>query len=465
MTKNRELLSQLLIFGSIATYLIYKLSNLDYYFGDGNGYFYMAQAVIDGLVPYRDFLIADPPLLIYLLAAIKAVIGANLVLFLAVPPILEATSSYLIYLNLKKRSISLAFLAPLLYLFSFAILSTSDYVTGLHFVILLVNAAILLKNKPIVSGILWGLATLIKLYTIPGFLAFLGWLVWKKDWQTLKKTGTAYVLTGAAVMSPFMAIAPIEVIEHTILHQFSRPPGISKTAVFSFFVVKDFPLLIVGLLGLIWLKKRLWLALFASWLLFYLIFKDLYYVYLGKLIPWIAMGTVVTLEAIKNKWPKNDLGKNITLSLLMLILLSHIPALINYNQQFRLDGRFPHAPEVAEYVKQLEPTLPLYGSHEVAPLIALMTNQKLFNNYIDTNAQIFGSGALDKKTVSEEAAEHGVYLLTKVANLEINADLDAGFDGYFDPEVFQAACERLTIIDGPKRELFTDIGIYWCQSK
>ncbi|KUK79118.1 MAG: hypothetical protein XD95_0601 [Microgenomates bacterium 39_7] len=137
--------------------------------------------------------------------------------------------------------------------------------------------------------------------------------------------------------------------------------------------------------------------------------------------------------------------------------------LINYHNQFRLEGRFPHAPEVAWYISQLEPKLPLYGSHEVAPLIALMTNNNLFDNYIDTNSQIFASGVLDKKEVSQQAAKQGVYLLSKVTNMEINANLDSGYEGYFDSEVFEEACERLTIIDGPKREFFSDVAIYRCQ--
>ena len=461
--QKKELLQKAVLFGSIIQYLIYKFSNLEFYFGDGNGYFYMAQAVKNGLVPYRDFLIADPPLLVYLLAIIKTLIGNNLVLFLAVPPLLEAATSYLLYLNLKQQSVKLAFMAPLLYLFSFAILSTSDYVTGLHFVILLVSGAILLKEKPVVSGFLWGLATLIKLYTIPGFIAFIIWQMTQKNWQVVKKTFLAYALTGALIMLPFLIIAPQQVIDQIIVHQFNRPPGISKANVFSFFFIHDFPIIIVGLIGVVWLKKSLLAFLFGGWLMFYLLFQDLYYVYLGKLAPWLVLGTILAIEAISNRLKKDDLGVKIALSLIILIFLSHIPALISYHNRFRLEGQFPHAPEVAIFVSKLDPQLPLYGSHEVTPLIALMTNRSLFNNHIDTNTQIFGSGALGKKEVSDQAAQHGVYLLSKVANIEINANLDSGFEGYFDQEVFEETCERLIIIDGPKRELFSDIAIYHCQ--
>lgn len=197
--------------------------------------------------------------------------------------------------------------------------------------------------------------------------------------------------------------------------------------------------------------------------MFYLSFQDLYYVYLGKLVPWLVLGAMLAIEAIANKWKKDDLGKKLAVSLIILILMSHIPALISYHNRFRLEGQFPHAPEVADFVSKLDPDTPLYGSHEVATLIALKTDRLLFNNYIDTNAQIFGSGALDIKHVSQEAAQEGVYLLSKVANVEINANLDAGYEGCFDQEVFEEACERLIIIDGPKRELFSDIAIYHCQ--
>ncbi len=456
-------LKKVFVFLSILIFLTYKLTSLEYRFGDQNAYFYMARAILEGNIPYRDFILADPPLLVYLLSITKKIIGDNVLLFSALPPLFDVLSSFILYIYLTRKKISFSFLAPAIYLFSFLILSTSDYVTGLHLVLFLINLALLYEKKPKVAGIFWGLATLIKLYSIPGFMIFFIWSFKNKNRKYFLKLLISYCLTGLAVMLPFLLISPEHVIDQIIVHQFNRPAGIAKLNVFYFFFIQDFPLIIFGVTGLIWKKNWQILILFLSWILFYLIFKDLYYVYLGILTPWLTIGLINFLEALKNKWHINNMGHKLSISLILLIFMSHLPALHFYQTKIKLDGKFIQAKEVSQFVNNLEPALPLYGSHEVAPLIALLTNKPLFNNYLDTNAQIFASGALDKKKVSLETVESGIYLLTKVTNLPINAKLDSGHEGYFDSEIFEKYCQRLTIINGLQVELFSDVAIYRCQ--
>ncbi len=463
---KKHKLELIAVFLPILLFLAYKLSSPEHRFGDGNAYFYMADILLKGQVPYRDFLIADPPLLIYLLAPVRAIIGNNLELFLALPPLVDAITALVLFLNLKKHRYKFASLAPAIFLFSFLIISTSNYVTGLHIVLLLLNLALLFDKKPFLSGVFWGLASMIKLYTAPGLLIYCGWLLYKKHYSALIRLLIGFALTCLLIVLPFLMLAPVQLIEQILLHQFNRPPGISKLRVFTFFFVNDLMLIILGVAGFIFSNKELVkkvFLFFLAWLIFYLVFKDLYYVYLGILAPWLTIGVIGLFEFIVIKWRQDGLGKKISISLILLLFFSHLPALNYYYQNIRLDGLFIQADEVAQYINSLEPGVPLYGSHEVAPLIALMTDRELFNQYADTNAQVFGSGALDIKQVSKEAMEEGVFLLTKIANLEINQQIDSGFEGYFDREIFDQYCQRLEIIDGSKREVFTDVGVYWCR--
>lgn len=255
----------------------------------------------------------------------------------------------------------------------------------------------------------------------------------------------------------------MQVINQIIIHQLSRPSGIPKFNVYYFFIIKDFPLIIPGTIGLIWKKNWQILLLLFSWFGFYLVFNDLYYVYLGVLTPWLTIGLIDFLNKVRAKWLQDNLGYKTSLSIIILISLVHLPALLFYHQNTKLQGRFTQVNEVTQFIINLDEKYPLYGSHEVAPLIALMTNRSLFGNNYDTNAQIYGSGAVDKKQVSLKAVEDGIYLLTKVTNLPINAKLDSGYEGYFDSEIFEEYCQRLTIVDGQQIELFSDIAIYQCQ--
>ncbi len=445
--------------------LFYWIKSLgfSYRFGDSNAYFYMANQFLHGLLPYRDYLLADPPLLVILLSGLKALFGSNILLFQAVPIVLESATAILIYLEVKKKLPRLAKVFPAMYLFTFLILATSDYVTGLHFVIFFIALAYYLRKKPYLSGLFWALATLIKLYVIPGFLGWLIYLSLSKHTQQLKQTISSYILTGVIVMLPFLIIAPESVINQIIIHQFNRPEGISKTNIFTFFIIHDFILLVLTTLSFFMIKKYKTFLPLICWLVFYLIFNDLYYLYLGVLAFWIVLSlaelfnylaTTATPWVVANK-------QQLSTIIIFSIFLSQLIGIKIYHQAIQPQNVFSQIDEVSHYIQQL-PDKPLYGSHEFVPLIALKTNHALFQDQADTNTQLFGSGALNKKELSTQAAEQGVYLLTRVANVAQNANLDQGYEGYFDQDIFEKYCQRLTIIDGSGFELFSDVAIYEC---
>ncbi len=516
-TKFSKHIPFLIAASSILLFVTYKLTNLVFHFGDGNAYFYMAEQILQGQLPYRNFLLADPPLLIFLLAGFKLIIAHNLILFQAIPVLIQAVNAYLVWLVLNKwqrnqhqpqtnptslkQKIVMSF-APGLYLFSFLILSTSDYLTGLGFVILFINLATYWLEKPKLSGFFWALACLIKLYAAPGLLALMliNFLQKKpkKWWLNFIISG---LITSLIILGPFLITSYQQVFQFLIVHQFNRPTGINKLKIFKFFLEKDLILIITALVsialnfrvkGNFGLKnkastqsqqttsqpqppylKLAWLIP-AAWIFFYLIFKDLYYLYLGILTPWLIIYSFSFLDNLLNQlhltWPKLEpnlaaaLGLQLTISWLILAILWQLFTFSQYHQRFRLKGSFPHVNKVANFVDNLPTDYPLYGSHEVAPLVALLTNRSLFNQQIDTNGQLFASQALNKNQLSQQAAQRGVYLMTKVANFKQNQKIDSGHQAYFSETIFAQACQRLTIIDGPDYELIDDIAIYQCST-
>jgi len=464
MKFNRSVFFNILtIFLTLLIFWLIKLAHLEFHFGDGNVYYYMADRLLQGTLPYRDFLIADPPLLVILLAGIKLLIGNQLILFQTVPLILESITAVLLFFLSRQQLPKLAKFIPALYLFSFLILSTTDYLTGLHFVNCLIVLAYFFRKKPYLSGIFWGLATLIKLYVIPGFIGWMIVLFMQKKWPQFKKTAIAYIATGALIMLPFLILSPDNVINHIILHQFNRPKGLSKLNIFRFFIQHDLLLLLTVGFNFYLTKHKKFLIPLLCWLIFYVIFKDLYYLYLGVMAPWIILSLVNFWQALEKKLncQKNNLGSQLVLMSLIMLFFTQIIGLNFYQKNIQQQGVFTQAPAVAEYINTL-PTKPLYGSHEVAPLVALLSHRQLFDHQIDTNAQLFGSGALDKNEISQAAAEQGVYLLTKVADIPQSIDLNQGYDGYFSPTVFEQACQRLKIINGNDGDLFDDVAVYDC---
>jgi hypothetical protein len=113
----------------LVAFLIYKLINLSFRFGDGDAYWYMANSIWNGILPYRDFFIADPPVFLLFLAELKLVFSAHWILYQALPIFLEAVNAGILYLLLRDK-LKLAWLAVPLYLFSFTVLGTSFFTTG-----------------------------------------------------------------------------------------------------------------------------------------------------------------------------------------------------------------------------------------------------------------------------------------------------------------------------------------------
>jgi len=451
----------------LSVFLFFKLSTLNFQFSDGNAYFYMANRILAGQRPYQDFLLADPPLLVYLLAGVKLIIGDKIILFQTLPIFLEAATAWFLFLIIKNQTKKtwIAAWSAIFYLSSFLILSTSDFITGLHFINFFITSALLLhlKQKDFLSGLLWATAILIKLYVVPGFAAWLLFLFFKKKYPQLKKCFVGALLTGLIIMLPFLLLNFKELIDYILLHQLNRPPGIPKTRIWLLFLKKDWAWLFTAGAGLYLARHRVWLYPILAWLGFYLIFTDLYYLYLGVLAPWLALGFAEFLQWLSKKLDKNNNKTQIITSFVFLLLLMNLTHWPDYWNNF-------HSQHIItqEQLKELsiisqEHQLPIYGNHEIAPLVALHSNQTLFGNHIDTNGQLFGSGVLDKEKISQQAVETGILLLTNVADIPQNKKIDSGHEAYFSAEIFQQYCQRHTIIHGSDNKLTDDVAVYECK--
>lgn len=445
----------------IALFLAVKLPAITFRFSDGNAYIYMAQMILGGNLPYRDFFLADPPAMVLILTLLKFIFGTKIILFQAAPIILEAATAVLLFLILKKRNNALAFLAPFFYLFSFTILATSDFLTGVQFVSFFVVWAIFLweKNRPLASGIIWSLAFLSKLYVAPVLLGFGIFIFWKKDYSRLIRITLGAVMGTVIILGPFLALAPEKIIDSAWLYHFNKPAGLNKYHVFSFLLQKEWLLILWGIIGMFISKNKKVGAMFLASVTFLLVFKDIYYNYFGLLLPFLV---ILTLDAGEKLYVKikNDLRFMTVTFILLALFLS--ATFIDYRSNFADTGKFLNLAEIASYIKTLPANTELYGSYEFIPLVALESNRKIFNNYIDTNTQVFSTGTIDLEAVSNEAATKGVFMLAKIADWPELGIKDQGFQGYFSDTVFKKFCQREKTFVSTSGETDNLIAIYYC---
>ncbi len=460
-----------------AVFLLLKITGLTFRFSDGNIYLYMAKAIGEGFWPYRDFVLVDPPFLVFLLTALRALIRDHFLAYQVIPAVLEAGSSILLYVLLRLRGNKLSFLAPLLYLFSFTVLATSDYLTGVQLAVFLMLMAIFLyeKNKSIWSGVLWALAALTKLYVAPAILGFLIYNIWRKEFAKLGRIITGGALTTVVFLGPFLFTAPTQVYKYLWVMHFNRPAGLDKWNVWGFFVSHEWFLLATAAAGIYFCFKKtklhrdapigksatgeylLWL--FIPLLAFFLVYKDVYYLYLDSLLPYLLIFSFIFLNWLYEK----DIRARMALAVVAVMGFSSLTGFIfNYYQVTRADGQFPNALEVAAYVKTLPPEFDLYGGQEMVSLVALLSGRKLFNNYIDTNAQIFATNTLDLEQVSNEAADKGVYLIGRLADHPELGIQNYGSEGYFAKDVFEKYCKEIKDFPNGNQELLNKIVIFKC---
>jgi len=450
---------KLIVFLPIFFFLAWKFASLTFRFGDSNAYFYMADRLFKSTLPYRDYFLADPPVMIIILGILKSIVGKNVLLLQAIPFLFEAASAWLIYVILRKERISLAFLAPTIYLFSFSILATSDFVTGVQLVNFFALGAFYFYQKDAfkTSGFFWGLAFLVKLYGIFLLLGFLLFLLYQKKFKVIFSLSLGVIFSLLVFLFPFLLLAPREVFDYLILHHLNRPGSGNRLAVFLFFIQKEWLLILLAIGGLIKSKKWLLGMPLVALLIFLFFFQDLYYTYFGAFLPFALILAIIFLDHIYRHPKLNWLFPLLGLVYLVFLVIGSD----TYQRNHLPFGQFSNAPEIATYLSMQEKK-PLYGSHEVAPLIALLAGDDLLNNYIDTNPQTFGSKAHSKEEISREAVENGAYLIARIARRPEYGPGDVGTEGYFEKELFQKNCHVLKEFPSPSKEWDNLIVIYTC---
>ena len=442
-------------------FAILKLSTVTFRFSDGNAYFYMAQALLHGILPYRDYNLADPPFLILLFAPLKAIFANNLILFQFIPIVLDISTAVLIYKILRRNNVRLAFLAPLVYLFSFTVISTSDYVTGGEVTVFLITLAIYFdqQKKNVASAISWSLAILTKLYAVPPFIAYYLYKIVKRDYKAVLKITITGLIVAAIVLVPFILASPSHFFYDILLHQLNRPPGISKWAIFGTFFREEFVLIILAVIGMVISRNKQLIFQALLMLGFLLAYQDLYYVYLHALLPYMTIFGTVTFEYVYRKWG----GKFVAAAVIVYILLLAIPT-YSYFKDFEHQNIFSNSWDIAVAIRHSPENLPLYGTHEITPLLALIADRPIFGNYIDTNTQNFAALTLDKEKISNEAVEKGVYLVAKVADYPPQYSIPLqGYELYFDKDLFERYCTLYESFPSTAGDAYNKVNIYRCK--
>lgn len=459
MLTNRNQL--LITWGSIIIFILIKCLMLTTRFGDGNAYIYMAKVFLEGQLPYRDFIHVDPPGLLYYLGGLRVLAGNNIWVYQLSVYFLDALTALFLFKISSHYKLSLAFLAAPIYLATFTVISVSDFLTGLQPILFLMTLAIYLslKQRHLLAGLCWGAALLIKLYVIPPLAGVLIWYLLNKHYSGVLKLVLSCICIFILGMLPFMITSFPQLIDSLVIHQFNRPSGTNKFEVFSYFLKHEWLLVILAVAGAWFNRRAIILFPLIFTITFYLLFRDVYFMYLGNLIPWLV---ILALFSLSKVLTLKD-SRTYTLILIGLVYgLVLLYSFSDYSQSTARVGRFTNSQEISDYLKTL-PSKPLYGSYEVVPILALQTNLPILNNYINSNEQNFSSGVMDKDFISNLAVDQSAYLIGRILDYPERGVVDVGYDGYFSEKIFKQYCQRLKDFPSTSKEIDSKIIIYQCQ--
>lgn len=280
-----------------------------------------------------------------------------------------------------------------------------------------------------------GLAIMTKAYFLPIFLA-LSVVIFLED----KKRSLLYFVTFALctflVLLPFLIFAPNEIYNNIFEYSLTRAQGVSKLAVVQFFAIHDVILLILFFYSIIRIKKDLFFGLLSILgLVFVLLYKDVYYLYLNFIVPFLCLGLPKLSKEIEEKF---DLPKSVIPMIVFCVLILNV---LIYLSSYQTLQKIENIEEITDALGSLENKY-IYGTNDIAPALAYLSNKEMVSGIIDTNENIFMKGFLNGRELTREAVGEGALIVSHgMYYPQYNIDYPI-LGEMFDPDLITKSCER-----------------------
>lgn len=165
-----EILAIIILFGG---FFILKSIGIRPSRTDENIYFYMAQSLVHGKIPYRDFFFAHPPGHILFIAPFF-LFGFNLVVAKLIPVLVTTITGLLLYLTFRRAGYKMAGIAvTFLFLYSYQVLMGSTDLNGENLAVMFIAASVYFAGREnfVTSGFASALALSCGLYSLAGVIA------------------------------------------------------------------------------------------------------------------------------------------------------------------------------------------------------------------------------------------------------------------------------------------------------
>lgn len=418
-------------------FFLVKLSSFGIRLSDTNIYFYTGYQLLQGKILYKDIFFTNFPLLPYISSLYFFLLGGSLKLFYLTPVIEVLVTTLIIYKIIIKQTqnIFLSTLSASLYAFSFIVLSTSDHQTGVFaasfFAVL--SYYFFTSKRFILQGIFVALALLTKAYFLPIFITYLFIFFYKREGEWWKFF-LGFLTTTFIILLPTLFLAPKEFIQDVISYSLTRSQGVEKTRLIWFFIIHDLILFSLLIWNIVRVKKNLFFGILSIMgILFIFLYKDVYYLYLNFLIPFLCLSLPSLLQYLKQKASLRLITTAVVIGFFLLINL------FVYLRSYATLQKLDNISEIVAVVKKENPPF-LYGTNDIAPALSYLTDKPLLGNVIDTNPNIYRKGYLSASEMTKLGVQQNALFIghgMHYPQANIRQDIT---DEIFDPSQLSASC-------------------------
>lgn len=423
----------------ILSFLIIKAVNNNIRLSDTNIYFNIAYQIFAGKLLYKDIFFSNFPFFSYVSSFYYIITGKNIELFYLTSSLEIVIITTFIYLIVYKKTKDyiVSIISSLLYIFSFMVLSTSDHQTGIFTASLLaVLGLYFLKEKVLLSGIFIAASFLTKAYLLPIVLSFYGYLIIKKNKEKIIKFSIGFILASLVILLPFL-LAAKELFSDIFGFSLTRPIGLSKINIMWFFITRDFPLFILLVFNLLNIKKNILFGLISIFsIVFFFGYKDIYYLYLNFLTPFLCISFYKFYYFLKNKF---NLQKLVIPTIIFVFIFYNF---LTYMSSYKNLGKIEDINKITKTIIAEKPDF-LYGVNDITPALISITNIPALDNISDAHEYFFTRKIYNKELLTNKAVENKTIIITHGADYpEYNIKQDI-LDNIFVKETIYKSCKNI----------------------
>jgi hypothetical protein len=359
---------------------------------DEGTYLYAGKLVTEGLLPYRDFLLAHPPLLVFLAAGWERLFGFDVMLARGAYLSLTLLSTIPLYVlgRVLTRSRAAGLFSVVAYMSGMLLLGNMGRTVRLepmmNAFLIAGFACCLLRRDSVpfrgVAGVLFAAAILVKLVAVvPISLLMVGELIWIAPHRRLIRAWAPMLAGGAVILLPAaMALLLTPNFLDDVLRSQVDRPGLPLQARL-FYLVQDstrYPLIPLALAAATWFVVRardirlkiISLVALAGTAALMLLFKTFFGYYLVQLLPFLALVAAVVGSAVARR-----LGRVRKPALVAAIVLLGFVLPIAYDEiYFRTGNEHVSSPaQIVPLLKQGEGYM-----YSMYPSFALASGRPLY---------------------------------------------------------------------------------------